>query len=81
MAIVVSAKKMKHSKWTDEAKVNDDNFDGDDDDIMFSEINGNELLFSDPAAYRPFCKTGCRTFIGFPLIRLACKLACELVRR
>jgi len=88
LAIVASAKKMKHSKWTDEeAKVNDmrdlmgqdvDTFDGDKDGTLFSK-NGDEMLFSDPGAYRPFCKTGCRTFLGFPLVRLACMLACELL--
>ena len=55
-------------------------FDDDNDGTMFLE-NEDELLFSDPAAYRPFCSTDCRSFKGYPALRLACRVACELLRR
>ncbi len=91
---ICSAKKMKHStkrfELEDEVDVGNnikyfmgrdvDTFDGDDDDNMLFTEDEDELLFSDPLAYRPFCKTDCRTFMGFPVLRLACRFGCELLR-
>ncbi len=68
----VSAKKMKHSEWTDEELdiIEGWSQDDGDDDIMFLE----------PIDFKPFCKIGCR-FVPNPLLKGACSLACRLLNR